>query len=78
MHKRFVLQRTEDESGVSGTGMVAEGTLFTNGKVVLAWVSDIKSVTVYENMEELDQIHGHGGKSHVVWIDAGAGSNEGS
>ena len=33
--KRFRFKRTEDVSGISGTGIVAEGVEFTNGKVVM-------------------------------------------
>lgn len=78
MQKRFVLQRVEDESGVSGTGIVAEGTLFTNGKVVLAWVSDICSVTIYDNIDELDAIHSHGGRTQVVWLDVEEDGDDGN
>ncbi len=35
--KQFHLVRTEDESGVSGTGYVAEGVIFSNGWCVLRW-----------------------------------------
>ena len=69
MHRRFVLQRAHDETGVSGTGIVAEGTHYTNGKVTLAWVSEILSVTIYDSVDELDRIHGHGGKTNIVWLD---------
>ena len=32
--KVFYLNRVEDESGISGTGRVAQGFIFDNGKVV--------------------------------------------
>ncbi len=78
MQKRFVLQRVEDESGISGTGVVAEGTLFTSGKVALAWVSDICSVTIYNSIEEVVAIHSHGGKTQVVWLDVEDDTNDGA
>jgi hypothetical protein len=31
----FMLRRTEDVSGLSGTGMVAEGVEFTDGRVAM-------------------------------------------
>lgn len=34
--KRFHLVRKEDASGVSGTGHVAEGIMFSDGKVVIS------------------------------------------
>ena len=33
--KRFLLVRTEDVSGVSGTGVVAEGVMFPSGVVLM-------------------------------------------
>ena len=67
--KRFVLDRREDETGVSGTGCIAEGVLFDNGKCALAWLSRYRSVTVFDNIEELEAVHGHDGKTVIQWID---------
>jgi len=67
--KRFMLNRLVDESGVSGTGIVAEGIRFSNGKCVLTWVVGVSSVVVYDSMEELIAVHGHGGNTVVEWID---------
>ncbi len=66
MAKIFHLKRTEDESGVSGTGRIAQGIIFDNGKVALTWLSDHPSVTVYDNIGEVRAIHGHEGKTEVV------------
>lgn len=63
--KPFYLVRIEDASGVSGTGRVAQGTIFDNGKVALTWLSDHPSVTVYDNIGEVRAIHGHEGKTEV-------------
>lgn len=65
--RNFWLKRIEDESGVSGVGVVAEGTQFDNGKCVLAWVTQFQSVAVYDSAEELENIHGHNGKTLVIW-----------
>jgi hypothetical protein len=67
--KRFVLDRTEDKTGVSGTGFVAEGVLFDNGKCALAWLSRYHSVTVFDNIDEVEKIHGHDGKTIIRWVD---------
>ena len=64
--KVFYLNRTEDESGVSGTGRVAQGFIFDNGKVCVSWLSDHPSVTVYDSIGEVHAIHGHGGKTEVI------------
>ena len=66
MSKNFYLKRTEDESGVSGTGRIAQGFVFDNGKVALTWLSDHPSVTIYDNLGEVRAIHGHEGKTEVI------------
>jgi hypothetical protein len=41
--KRFHLERTEDASGVSGIGKIAEGIVFEDGTVGLRWLTEVKS-----------------------------------
>ncbi len=68
--KRFVLNRIEDETGVSGTGTVAEGIQFTSDVCVLSWLTEVKSVAaVYDDIETVEALHGHGGKTVVQWVD---------
>ena len=60
----FRLIRLEDESGVSGLGLVAEGVRFAHtGKVVLSWRTRLHSTAVYDDIRSCIGIHGHGGKS---------------
>jgi len=68
--KHFHLERVEDESGVSGTGIVAEGVIFSNGKCAINWLTKYSSIAVYENIEDVEFIHGHNGKTKVVLEDA--------
>jgi len=63
--KVFYLHRKEDESGISGTGRIAQGIVFDNGKVALTWLSAHPTVTVYDNLGEVRAIHGHSGKTEV-------------
>ena len=67
--RKFVLEREKDESGVSGTGIVAEGVVFTNGFAVLSWLTPLTSVAVYHSIDVLERVHGHGGKTKVVFKD---------
>ena len=67
--RRFYLQRNEDETGVSGTGKVAEGVEFLSGRVSLCWLTDTPSVGIYDSIEDVEIIHGHGGKTIVQWLD---------
>jgi hypothetical protein len=63
--KSFYLYRTEDESGISGTGRVAQGFVADNGKAALFWLSEHPSVTVYDSVGEVQAIHGHSGKTEL-------------
>jgi hypothetical protein len=63
----FTLERTEDVSGTSGTGVVAEGVEFSDGSCVLHWLSQYKSIELCDNLHTLIQIHGHEGRTKVVF-----------
>lgn len=65
--RTFALLRDTDETGISGTGRVAEGVLFSNGRVALTWLTKHTSVSVYDSMDAVEAIHGHGGKTRVVF-----------
>lgn len=65
--KHFWLQRKEDISGTSGTGLVAEGVVFSNGWCALHWLTKYTSVAYYQSIAELEAIHGHNGATEVVW-----------
>ena len=67
--RAFVLKRTTDASGVSGTGIVAEGVQFSSGKVALSWRTAVTSIGVYDSIEDAQAIHGHNGQTVVVWIN---------
>ena len=66
--KRFWLIRTEDISGVSGTGVVADGVSFPDGISVLRWRTAGGSTAVYDSMESLEKIHGHDGRTKIEYV----------
>lgn len=76
-HKRFVLERHRDASGISGTGVVAEGVEFTDGVVALRWIVPPEqpghgfptSVVFHDHgIESVERIHGHNGATVIVWL----------
>ena len=74
--RTFRLNRNVDHSGVAGTGVVAEGAEFSNGLCVLSWLITPhgmdrvpNGVGVYESIEHVRSVHGHGGDTVVVWAD---------
>lgn len=67
--RRFELVREEDVSGVSGTGVVAEGVAFSDGVTVLRWLRAGGSTAIYNSAEHMEQIHGHDGRTVILWLD---------
>ncbi|QLG30189.1 hypothetical protein HUG10_20665 (plasmid) [Halorarum halophilum] len=81
MFRRFILWRREDESGVSGTGPVAVGVQFPDGAVAIEWLNEQNprvdtarnGWALYPSVEgiaDAEKVHGHGGRTIIVWIDA--------
>ncbi len=65
--KLFELHRFEDESGVSGRGVVAQGVQFDDGTCAMRWTTENRSTALYDDVATLEKIHGHNGKSAVVF-----------
>lgn len=63
----FKLVRDQDETGISGEGIVAEGVEFSNGMCAMSWLTAMHSVAVYPNVRQLEAIHGHNGRTRVVF-----------
>jgi hypothetical protein len=55
----FTLRREADVSGVSGTGVVLEGTLFSTGVVVVHWLTPPPrgSIAIFDTLDQLLSIH---------------------
>jgi len=72
--RRFYVNRKVDETGNSGTGHVAEGVQFTDGRVAWHWSGatnalGVTSTIVYDSIEDAITVHGHSGLTVVEWID---------
>ena len=67
--RRFVLIRVEDLTGVSGTGEVAEGTVFSSGLAVIHWLREPYAMGVYQSLEDVITVHGHEGRTQLQFID---------
>jgi hypothetical protein len=78
--RRFIVIRDEDVTGISGTGNVVEGVVFSDGWGVSHWLdrppmnepkTEIWHRPWYRRLgpDPFTKISGHGGKSRVVWID---------
>ena len=71
MTRRFQLHRDNDVTGVSGTGIIAEGVEFSDGTVALRWTSAWPTSVVFHDrgMEGIYAVHGHNGQTRVKWLD---------
>lgn len=67
--RRFALYRHEDATGVSGTGHVADGVQFATRWCVVCWRTQNTSIAVYPSIEAVRAIHGHDGKTEILWPD---------
>lgn len=68
--REFVLHRGNDVTGVSGTGVVADGVEFADGVAVLHWRGEVNSTVVYgQGLAAVRHIHGHGGATELVFPD---------
>lgn len=67
--RRFLLVRHSDPSGVSGTGIVAQGVEFPDGSVALRWSCSRPSTAVWGSVEDVRRIHGHNGRTVIRWLD---------
>lgn len=65
----FKLNRLIDETGISGTGIVAEGVCFSSGMCVLQWLTGTSSIAIYNSIESVEEVHGHGGKTVIEYVD---------
>ncbi|MDI6911494.1 hypothetical protein [Nocardioides sp.] len=67
--RRFRLIRDDDISGVSGRGHVADGVEFDDGRVVTRWRAAIAQTCVWDSIDHILAVHGHGGATRIEWID---------
>lgn len=77
---RFYLVRTTDVTGISGTGIVAEGVRFSDGTVAMRWLETkgphyergVRATTVlHESLKSVEALHGHGGATQISLLTDG-------
>lgn len=65
----FVVDRRRDHTGISGIGVIAEGVQFTDGTVVIRWITETATTGIFDSIEDLRKIHGHKGDSVIRWFE---------
>ena len=78
--RRFQLIRRDDETGVSGTGVVVEGVVFSDGHAAIHWTGSKWPTTTPHpgGIESVLDVHGHDGKTVLMWLDAYPAADYGS
>lgn len=69
---RFVLERVEDVTGVSGTGIIAHGVRLPTGRCVMEWAGEIEhSIVIWSSVAAMLIVVTHKGKNqtNIRWID---------
>ena len=77
--RSFKLIRLQDLTGTSGLGHVASGQVDSNGKTTIHWTvaakladgstRKINSVTQFDTWVDAILLHGHAGRTVLVWDD---------
>lgn len=64
-----IVRRHHDVSGVSGTGDVAELAEFSDGAVAVRWPGDHPSTACWNDIRDVEFIHGHQGATEIVFTE---------
>lgn len=67
--RRFEIIRTADVTGVSGTGVVADGCQFPAGSVAICWRGTHSSTVIWRCIEDALHVHGHAANTQIRWLD---------
>lgn len=67
--RRFQLYRRRDATGMSGTGIVAEGIEHRDGSVQYHWLTSPGTWQMAQSAHDVKHIHGHSGKTEVRYLD---------
>jgi hypothetical protein len=62
----FVFNRKQDISGISGTGIIAQGCEFESGITLLCWLGSTPSIVLHDSFQNILDIHGHNGATEIV------------
>jgi hypothetical protein len=68
MCRRFTLVRDQHD-GVNQPGIVAEGVLFSMGKVTLFWTQPPRSITMFDSLADVLLVQNQNGVTRLVWTD---------
>ncbi len=73
----LALVREQDVTGVSGTGLVATGVVWPDGRAMFRWCGAppaghdqrVQQICLFDHVREITVVHGHDGATRVVQRD---------
>lgn len=77
----FALERAQDPSEISGTGTVATGVVWPDGRAAMRWSVDspppgydrcVRQIELVDDVAEIEAVHGHQGCSRLRTRDPAA------
>lgn len=69
---RFEVHRHSDPTGLSGTGVIAEGVTFDDGRALTRWngyTTGVRQIDLWDHLDDILLVHGHGGATEIHWVD---------
>lgn len=73
--KKFYVLRHKDIHNNSGVGVVAEGIIFDVGGGAFTWLTEHRTVTVFDKITTIKKLHSHEGLTEIV-IEGQRGKKE--
>ena len=66
--KPFRVCRKIDNTGISGTGVIAHGCILPSNRVVIEWTGTVRSIVIYESYCDMMMIMGHNGETTIEFL----------
>lgn len=63
-----------ENTGVTRTGYVAQGTQFDDGSCAVRWGGKTPCTQVWGSISDFLVVHGHDGETSIEWVDSDPGA----
>jgi len=65
--KTFVLDRLVNTFGIGGLGIICQGWILPDTRVILEWLGENRSVVIHESIEKIQKIHCYNDTTRIVY-----------
>lgn len=65
--KTFYLRRYDED--LDDSPIITEGVKFSDGRCVMTWLTGVNSIVIYNNMDEIRDVHvrNHNSYTAIIW-----------